>query len=192
MTCKHCGRPGRKAFGGYCSRVHKKLDARPKVLILECAACGRGVRRTPSRVSRGGKVYCKRCSKNSGETHPRWKEGQYTDPAGYRHVIFKGSYVREHVLTWEQANKACILPEVAGIVHVHHINTNKADNRPLNLVLLSSKLHGRIHRWMDAGRWENAKRLLIKSLEQQSYFIQNPEALDWYRKEDLQNIVKEK
>src|SRR5436190_13568071 len=109
--CPRCKRPGVKAYRGYCSRVHLKLDKRPVILMLECANCGNPVRRTDSRVSKGGKVYCARCPKNAGETHPRWKEGQYLNPAGYRRILINGEYILEHRHTWEQANHACILPD---------------------------------------------------------------------------------
>lgn len=189
MICEHCGRPGKKAFNGYCTKVHQQLNKAPDFVMLECANCGAPVRRTPSRISKGGKAFCGRCSKNTGETHPRWREGQYIDKAGYRHILVKETYVREHVFTWERANRSCVLPEAHGIVHIHHINTNKADNRPINLVLLSSQMHGRIHRYMDSGKWKEAKCLLLKSLEQQVYFLEHTEDLEFYRDSDLRDIL---
>jgi hypothetical protein len=189
MKCPKCGNPGRKAFKGYCSKVHRDLDKKPQAIVLECALCGRPVVRSSSRVSKGGKVYCVRCPKNSGETHPNWHEGQYLNPAGYRLVLVTGDYKLEHRHTWEQWNHACILPSVGGIVHVHHINMVKTDNRPQNLVVLTGEEHGRIHRLIDAKKYEAAKCILIKACEQQVFFLVHLEHLEHIRNTSLPNIL---
>lgn len=187
MKCPRCGRPGKKAFGGYCTKVHNNLNAPPKFIRLECASCGDPVIRVPSQVS--PKVYCKRCSKNSGETHPRWREGQYINPAGYRMILQRNTYVLEHRVTWERANLACLLPHMHGIVIIHHINMTKSDNRPENLVMLSNKVHGRLHRLIDAGRYDEAKCELIKNLEQQAFFLLHSQYLEHIRKSSLKDIL---
>lgn len=189
MNCPRCGAPGRRIFRGYCTKVHLKLDKKTKVLFLECATCGTPVRRLATQVSEGGKVFCKRCPKNAGETHPRWKEGQYLNPAGYRLVLINGEYKLEHRHTWEQANRACILPNAHGIVSVHHINMNKTDNRPENLVLLTNEVHGRIHRLMDAGKFKEARDLLVQACAQQAFFVLNSEYLDFYKKTPLDRVL---
>lgn len=148
MLCAYCGNPGKKIFGGYCSNVHRHLDTRSVKLILECAGCGRPVVRSSSQVAESGRVFCRRCPKNAGENHYKWKEGQYLNPAGYRLILVQGDYVLEHIYVWQQANKASILKEAGA--HVHHVNMVKTDNRPDNLLLLSSQEHGRIHRYMDS------------------------------------------
>lgn len=187
--CPLCGRPGRKAFAGYCTKVHWKLEKKPRTVILECAVCGTPVARTSSRISKGGRVYCPRCPKNSGDTHYKWKEGQYFNPAGYRLILVNGDYKLEHRHTWEQENKACILPEAHGIVSVHHINMMKTDNRPENLVLLTNQEHGRLHRYIDAKRYEEAKCILIKALRQQAFFLLHSEYIEAIESTSLQNIL---
>lgn len=189
LPCPHCGRPGRTAFKGYCTKVHYDLNHKPRKVQYECAVCGNPVVRWSSQVKEGARVFCKRCPKNSGETHPRWKEGQYLNRAGYRLVLVKGEYKLEHRHTWEQANRACLLPEASGIVHIHHINMVKTDNRPENLVMLSNEVHGRIHRLIDAGRFEEAKCILIKCCAQQAFFAVHSEYLEAIRDSSLQDIL---
>lgn len=191
MTCPRCGRTGKKVFRGYCSKAHKLADSKLKKLKQKyyCATCERPVMRVPSQVSKGGKVFCPRCPKNSGENHPNWKQGQYLNKAGYRLILYKGSYQLEHKVTWEQANNACILPEARGIVAVHHINMVKTDNRPENLMLLSAEEHGRIHRFIDARRFEEAKCKLLFYLKQQAFFLEHSVHLEYIQNGSLQSIL---
>lgn len=186
---KGCSLNSSKVFKGYCTLVHQRLDQPPKFITLECANCSGPVIRTPSRISKGGKAYCSRCSKNSGDSHPNWKEGQYINTAGYRLVLVKDEYVLEHRTTWEQANRSCILKGMHGMIAVHHINMTKADNRPLNLVLLSSRHHGQIHRFIDHKKYDQAKKLLISALETQTFFLENSEHLDYYKSTPLEVVL---
>lgn len=188
-----CKRVGRPFFDGYCSSSHKKLAkrlvAKSTKVVLFCASCDTPVVRNRSQVSEGGKAFCKRCRKNSGETHPNWKEGQYVNAAGYRCILHKKRYVLEHRHTWEQANKACILPWLHSTVAVHHINMVKLDNRPENLVLLPSEEHGRIHRLMDCGRWDEAQNRLVNYLCGQTFFASHPQHLEFYINTPLEEII---
>lgn len=189
MTCPTCGLPGRKAFGGYCTKVHLKLSKGPRVRVLECARCGAPVARTSSRISKGGNVFCPRCPKNSGGTHPRWKEGQYFNKAGYRLELVNGEYKLSHRHTWEEANRSCILPEAHGILSIHHINMVKADNRPENLVMLTNREHGRLHRWIDVGKYEEAKGILLNRCAEQVFWVENPLHLEHLAKTPLESIL---
>lgn len=189
MRCPLCNRPGVKAYGGYCTKVHRDLNRRTEWVVLECATCGAPVRRRSKQVSEGGRVFCPRCPKNQGESHPRWKEGQYVNPAGYRLVLIHGDYKLQHRHTWELANHACLLPEATGNVAIHHINKNKLDNRPENLCLISSKDHGRLHRLMDSGRYDEAKCILIKWLNRQCFFVEHSQHLDRIKQSSLPDIL---
>ena len=89
-------------------------------------------------VEHGGKLY-------------RWF---YSD--GYRglHPVIDGktdfdTSVMEHRLVYE-LSRGVKLPK--GVV-VHHINRNRADNRPENLIALSREDHARLHRYEDCGKY---------------------------------------
>lgn len=73
---------------------------------------------------------------NSRVAHPRWKGGRFCRN-GYVHVKAPGhpnadhaGYVREHILVVEQAMGKVLRVSA----EVHHVNNEKADNGPSNLV----------------------------------------------------------
>lgn len=189
MRCPHCGEPGRKAYRGYCCKAHLQLSRRAKRAVLNCANCGIRVVRNPSQVPKSGVVYCQKCPKHSGENHPKWNEGQYLNPQGYRLILVGNEYKLEHRHTWEVENNACLLPWLHGMIAIHHINMIKTDNRPENLVLITSEDHGRIHRLIDARKFEEAKCLLISYCERQVYFLLHSEHLERIRRSSLQDIL---
>lgn len=73
-----------------------------------------------------------------GADNPNWKGGRYIK-AGYWLVrdSSAGAYVQEHRLVWEETHKACLLPWG----HVHHIDGNKQNNDPQNLLGMSHSQH---------------------------------------------------
>ncbi|MCK5236307.1 MAG: HNH endonuclease [Deltaproteobacteria bacterium] len=77
-----------------------------------------------------------------GDKHPSWKGGRHKR-AGYvflyrpDHPRANGSYVREHILVWEETQGRS-LPK--GWV-VHHLNGMRSDNRPKNLLGMPYKKH---------------------------------------------------
>jgi hypothetical protein len=82
--------------------------------------------------------------RQKGSSNQSWKGGTYIEPdKGYRMVRNQGhhrarqnGYVLEHVLV---AEAMLGRPLVDG-EEVHHINRNRADNRPENLQVYSSHL----------------------------------------------------
>jgi len=76
-----------------------------------------------------------------------WKGGRIIDTHGYIHLKIPdhprataNGYVREHLVIWEEHHKK----ELPKGWHIHHINGNKSDNRPENLLALSSRKHSLI------------------------------------------------
>ena len=83
----------------------------------------------------------------SGESHPAWKGG-VTYRGGYRFLMKPGhrlankkGYVAEHRLVWESTNGRELRPHEV----VHHIDGDRLNNDPANLVALMKGEHSRLH-----------------------------------------------
>lgn len=119
-------------------------------IFIPCIKCGR-----PRWVaywsykSRHQGDFCKPCAvqeKQSGPNHWRWKERQTKDGYVYRHLssdhpffcmAYADGRIPEHRLIMaERLGRPLSKEEI-----VHHVNGNKADNRPENLSLDSRKNH---------------------------------------------------
>ncbi len=79
----------------------------------------------------------------------RW--GSYTDQWGYLmiHAPENGrlnEYVGQHILVAEKR----LGRKIVKGEHVHHLNGQKQDNRPENLVVLSRSRHRSLHRQLEA------------------------------------------
>lgn len=181
VSCPRCGNTGYKRFRGYCSKVHYRLDKRPHKVHIACTSCGTIQVRNPSQIAKSGRVFCKSCGKNPGEHHPKWAEGQYISKDGYRLIIINGSYLREHRVVWEEANKASLLPNGT----IHHIDYDKLNNSPDNLLLLSSEEHGRFHRLVEANRRAEAAAILRMAGARQYYYPRN---VDSFTRDNLGEI----
>lgn len=96
----------------------------------------------------------------AGEQANRWQGGSRVNGDGYRmlympdHHLANGTgYVPEHRLVWEQTHGRRLSREQ----HVHHIDGDRGNNDPSNLVALSSREHAAMHRHADYTRRRRAE-----------------------------------
>lgn len=137
---------------------------REGVVFMDCAACGKQMRRYRSQVKRakwpmtcGWKC---RSQVMSGANNPRWAGGAWTERrSGYRFVLTRALSAEDRALLPEPEPRE--YPEHRLIVarslgralrpeeHVHHINGIKNDNRIENLYLMDWATHSREHRLLE-------------------------------------------
>lgn len=103
-------------------------------------------------IRHGSTKSCGCYRKSSGEMHRGWKGGKHFNKSGYVMTMCKGhpaatikGFVMEHRLVAEKA-----LGKYLDATHpVHHINGDKTDNRPENLVICEShSYHALLHKRM--------------------------------------------
>lgn len=90
---------------------------------------------------------CRNCLR-TGENHPNWDGGLRLDPDGYVNIMQHGhpranryGYVRRSIINWEEANDKPF-PEDK---FPHHINGDSIDDRPENILPVTSSEHAKIH-----------------------------------------------
>jgi hypothetical protein len=123
--------------------------------IIECAcACGR----TLTKYNKYGRI--RKFIKNHNskfrdftkipkfDKHWNWKGGRYQDKKGYW-ILYLPDYfsstkrgrVREHVYFYQEYHKVCVLKWAV----VHHIDENKDNNMPWNLITMMRGEHSTLH-----------------------------------------------
>lgn len=149
IFCKNCGEEfkRRKSSTRFCSsdcaHQYRKKAGRTK---LFCDWCGKSFDRPNCHVRAHNfcSVSCKgawESENRRAENHPNWSGGTYKQD-GYIFVhLSDGSVMAEHRYVME-----CVLGrKLYSDEVVHHIDRDKTNNHPSNLVVLSRSEHAKIH-----------------------------------------------
>lgn len=153
VKCDYCGKEiekptnyvnqnrkrGHKIF---CSSKCRSLAGK---VVCYCANCGKQILKTPAEIknSKTGNVFCNKscaCSYNNshfrkGENNPNWIDGTHVGSA----------YIRTAYRTYVHKCAICNLDEEC-CLEVHHIDENRDNDNPDNLIILCANCHSRIHR----------------------------------------------
>ena len=129
--------------------------------------------------------------KNKGRENHNWKGGRYITPNGYVNIktaghprANPGGYVFEHILVCERILGKHLPP---GAVP-HHINENKIDNRPENLVICQDRayhnlLHQRTRALLSCGNASWRKCPFCKTYDDPNNLITSKGRKSAYHKE---------
>jgi hypothetical protein len=133
-------RPERKKF---CNRACYNLR-NGETKHLPCEVCGEPCRRTPFRQRISKHVFCSMTCREvvfHGRSAPRAHSNRTVNSDGYAIAVIGDVRGLEHVLIAEKSLGRKLWPKEV----VHHINGDKLDNRPENLLVCSQSMHRRIH-----------------------------------------------
>lgn len=142
--CPDCGRPyGKRKRCYYCNGRPKTGETRV------CAHCGCGFHVPAWKVARGEGRYCSVACKNASLRGRPLRSPRRQMPDGTRRLAANG-YIRlkqagEWVLEHRAVAEQMIGRPLRDNEDVHHINGDRADNRPENLEVLSSAEHQHLH-----------------------------------------------
>lgn len=124
----------------------------------QCRTCGITFHIYAASFKAGEGKYCSRkCLAEAkrtwvGDRSPRWQGGTSTSVQGYIRVHSRdGNHRGEHRRIMEQIIGRALTRDE----HVHHINHDRTDNRPENLVVLIKEEHLRLH----AEEWRGVKKI---------------------------------
>lgn len=114
--------------------------------FVVCDQCGKKFFSSPcyQKRERKNRFCSKKCEaefKKYYNTREQWRGGTIGTTTGYKYIRIDGKNVGEHILVAEKKiGRRLTEGEV-----VHHINGNKLDNRPENLIVMTKSQHAKLH-----------------------------------------------
>lgn len=132
----------RKCKAAYQHRV--PLPTRTAI-TLQCAACGKDVKRIPTTILK--RTFCSRpCASvtliGKRENHPKWRGGFTPYPLEYTKWMCRRIRKRDG-----HKCRACAYPgDKSNRLEVHHRDEDKSHNSDENLITLCRKCHNKVHR----------------------------------------------
>ena len=144
VVCKSCStgfRP-RRHTAVYCSRTCTGAAKRARRITVKCITCGKDFAKHRSWFFAGRRHFCSReCQGVARRTENWWLHD------GYRLKRTNGRMVRQHIHVAEGLLGRKLGPDEC----VHHVNGDRSDNRPGNLLVCTRSYHNWLH-------WEMSRR----------------------------------
>ena len=147
VKCIGCGKlfyvPAWRAKVGKGKWCSKKCQWSHQTETRPCHHCGKSI--TKGRTQFFERAFCSRkCRRAKPEYAPKWRGGRRFDG---KYIYLHDSKrphkrIAEHRLVMEKK----LGRKLRRLEDVHHLNENKLDNRPENLVIVTRSEHMRIHR----------------------------------------------
>ena len=148
VACDYCGKvfekkPYRFAYERkFCSTEcqHEFLKSQREVA---CEVCGKPIMRTPSNLERFNHHYCSRACAiegNKGENHYNWKDGKSFEQYGIEFTSELKKQIRKRD-SYRCQECGIQEGELDYRLHIHHIDYDKKNNDPDNLMALCRGCH---------------------------------------------------
>lgn len=121
------------------------------VRLTPCVDCGKE-RWVQIYKGKPVSLRCRSCAnrvsglRNVAENHPQWKGGEFT-VHGYvyirkpNHPHASNKYIKRSIVALEEKLGRYLLPHC----YVHHLNGDRGDDRPENLIEVTPSEHTRLH-----------------------------------------------
>lgn len=150
-TCAHCHKPFETRAdqpSKYCSKSCNQLGSRQREQIT-CAWCNRQFERCLSkqRQSKSGLYFCTRECKDAAQQIGGLSEimpSHYGTSNGRNSATYRSLYKRAHCLD-KLACVRCSYDEFECGIDVHHLDGDKRNNAPANLLALCAPCHRALH-----------------------------------------------